>query len=385
MALMTGLILAAFLASLDQTIVSTALPAIASSFDELSLISWVGISYLLTSTAFQPLYGKFSDIFGRKAMMLFAIIVFTIGSVLCGAAQSMIMLIVCRAIAGLGGAGLMSMSMIIISEVYQSAITGVFAVSYVIGPLLGGVFTDHVSAITVTTSVFCIQLPPLNNGSFRDKIKSIDFLGYHMYLLSTCWGGSTFPWQHPIIITLYAVGGVLLVRYAKQPIIPPYLFATRNVALSFIANFFIGIGFFGILFYMPLWYQVVRDASATTSGINIMPMSLGIILFSAIAGWSVSLTDYCRPFILAGAVLFTLGTGLLSLLNVETPYGVEAIILTIIGIGVGLIMQTLLVAAQSAATSDNLAAATTYARAYSECLRGDNIEFGTVDRCDSTA
>ncbi|KAF9928292.1 hypothetical protein FBU30_002514 [Linnemannia zychae] len=386
-----GLMLGLFLSSLDQTIVAVCTTKIANDFDSLKDIPWVGTAYLLTSTTVQPLYGRFSDIFGRKTAYLFAIVVFLIGSALCGASQNMAMLIVSRGLSGVGAGGIMSTAMIIVAGIvsirdrgkYQGLFGGVFAISSVIGPLLGGLFSDHatwrwaffinlpIGAITLTVIVKLLHLPEAKD-SLKDKVKRIDGLGaitlivgLIMVLLALNWGGSKYPWNSGIIIGLlcagFAVLSVFLLiewKVAVEPILPFRLFKARNNIAVFVSIFFMGMGFFIVMFYMPVYFQVIRQETATIAGLETLPLVAGMLISSISSGNMISRWGHYRPFIWIGYILSTTGIGLLTLLNVDSGRASQICFMLLIGLGLGMNIQTLIVAIQSSVDIQDIAVAT---------------------------
>ncbi|RIA83709.1 major facilitator superfamily domain-containing protein [Glomus cerebriforme] len=388
-----GLAFGIFLAALDQTIVATALHAIANEFSALDQIAWVGTAYLLTATAFQPTYGKLADIFGRKITFLIAIFLFELGSLICGLSPNMTCLIIARAIAGTGGGGIIGLVFIIISDIvslqdrgkYQGIVGGVFGISSIVGPLLGGAFTDSITwrwafyinlpfgVITIICVIFFLRLPYIS-GSLLEKFKRIDFLGTFVLVCSTIalllplnWGGSKYKWDSPVIIVLLCVGALGFIIFAFvekyiaiEPIAPGRLFKDRMVAACFAVNFFQGMAFFGMVYFTPLFFQIVKGATATRAGLEILPLILAVVFTVIFTGQLVSRTTIISYKLLCiiGGILIITGAGLMSTFSDTSTRGELIGYLLISGIGIGAIMQTTLLASQQVVAYEDLASVT---------------------------
>ncbi|CAJ0651743.1 13712_t:CDS:10 [Entrophospora sp. SA101] len=362
-----------FLAALDQTIIVTTLPAIGKEFRKFDQITWIGTAYLLTATASQPTFAKLTDIFGRKGPFLSAVIIFVIGSVVCGAAPNINALIVGRAIAGLGGGGILGLVLVIVAEMvpteqrgkYQGIIGGFFAISSAIGPILGGIFVDYVtwSAITLITVIFFFH-PPNNNKkqeSLIEKLKRVDWWGtlvlttsIFLILLAFNWGGAKYEWYHPAIIVLLCVGGIGFLLFAfiegyvaKEPLTPALLFKKRSSVASFAVTFFQGMSFFTLVYFVPLYFQLVKGSSATVFA----------TIFAGILITLLKKTSYCTHLCILGSVLITIGTGLISTFTENSTRGELTGYLIIAGIGAGLIMPTTISFVQIIVPKEHIAAA----------------------------
>ncbi len=383
--IMGALMLAMFLAALDQTIVSTALPRITSELNGLNQLAWVVTAYLLTSTASTPIWGKISDIYGRKIMLQAAIVIFLLGSVLAGMATSMTWLIVTRGIQGLGGGGLMVLVMAVIADVipprergrYVGLFGGVFAVSSILGPLLGGWFVDTltwrwifyinvplgIAALIVIAAVLHIPQHKINH--------SVDYLGAVLLvagvvlgLLLTEWGGHQFEWLSPQIIGM-AIASITLIalfiwRQIKvpEPLVPMSLFKNRVFGISNVIGFLVGLAMFGAIIYLPIYLQIVQGSSPTTAGLQMIPMMAGLLALSIISGRVISRTGRYKVFPIIGMILSTIGMFMLSRIQVETPYWNIAIAMVILGAGLGCVMQVLVIAVQNAVKPNEIGVAT---------------------------
>lgn len=373
------------LASLDQTVVATAMPTIVGELGGLDHLSWVITAYLLTSTATVPLYGKLSDIFGRKVMFQGAILVFVVGSVFCGFANSMLTLILSRGIQGIGAGGIISMGMAIVGDIlpprdrgrYQGYIGGVWAFSSVAGPLIGGFFTDSLTwrwvfyinlplgALALVVTSYVLRLP------VHKREHTIDYLGAALLvagvtclLLVATWGGTEYAWASATIITLAAVGSLLVVAFIVQelrspePILPLTLFRDRTFALSNIVLFVVGLGMFGAMAFLPLFLQVVRGVSATESGLLMVPLMLPLLAASIGAGRFISETGRYRFFPVAGTFCMAIGLFLLSRLDAHSEFWQSSVAMAVLGIGLGMTVSVLTLAVQNAVPYQHLGTAT---------------------------
>ncbi|WP_254403375.1 MDR family MFS transporter [Streptomyces anulatus] len=380
-----ALLLGMLLAALDQTIVSTALPTIVSELGGLDHLSWVVTAYLLAATAATPLWGKLGDQYGRKKLFQTAIVIFLIGSALCGVAQNMPQLIGFRALQGLGGGGLMVLSMAIVGDLvtprergkYQGLFGAVFGVTSVLGPLLGGFFTEHLS----WRWVFYINLPigvvalvviaaVLHIPVHREK-HTIDYLGTFLIaavatalVLVASLGGTTWAWSSPQIIGLAVLAVVLLVafvaveRRAVEPVLPLKLFRMRTFALVAVISFVIGFAMFGAMTYLPTFLQVVHDITPTMSGVHMLPMVFGLLITSTGSGQIVSRTGRWKVFPLLGTAITAVGLLLLHQLDENSSTWLMSAYFFVFGAGLGLVMQVLVLVAQNAVSYQDLGVAT---------------------------
>jgi len=402
----SALLLAMLLAALDQTIVSTALPTIVSDLGGLEHLSWVVTAYMLASTAATPLWGKLGDMYGRKRFFQASIVIFLIGSALCGLSQNMGELIAFRALQGLGGGGLMVLSQAIVGDLvsprdrgkYQGLFGAVFGVTSVLGPLLGGVFVDNLS----WRWVFYINLPVgavalgviaavLHGAEVRRKY-TIDYLGTALIasvatclVLMTSLGGTTWSWGSWQIIGLGVLGAVLLVafiaaeRAAVEPVLPLGLFRSRTFSLVAVISFVVGFAMFGALTYLPTFLQVVMQVSPTMSGIHMLPMVLGMLVTSIGSGQIVARTGHYRIFPIAGTAVTTVGLLLLSRLTENSSTTEMSFYFLIFGLGLGLVMQVLVLIVQNSVGYEDLGVATAGATFFRSIGASFGVSiFGTI-------
>jgi EmrB/QacA subfamily drug resistance transporter len=380
-----ALLLGMFLAALDQTIVATALPTIVADLHGASHLSWIVVAYLLAATVSTPLWGKLGDQYGRKFFFQAAIVIFLCGSALSGLSQSMTELIAFRAIQGLGGGGLMVGAQAIVGDVvsprergrYQGLFGAVFGVASIIGPLLGGIFVEQLSwhwifyinipIGAVALAVVAIQVP----GNLGRVHHVIDYLGTAVLVLSasclvlfTSLGGTTYPWGSPTIVALGVAGAILVVvftvveRRATEPVLPLHLFSIRAFAVVSVVGFIVGFAMFGAITYLPVFFQIVHGQSPTASGLRLLPLLVGLVLFSTASGVIISKTGRYRVFPIAGTALITVGLLLLSRMGIGTSLTVAALYMFVLGMGLGCVMQVLVLIAQNAVPYSELGVAT---------------------------
>ena len=391
MIILSGLMTGMLLAALDQTIVSTALKTIVIDLHGLKEYTWVVTAYLLTSTASTPLYGKISDLYGRRVVFQFAIVTFLAGSLLAGLSQNMTELIATRALQGIGAGGLMALSFVIIGDIvpprergrYQGYFGAVWGLSSVAGPLLGGFFSDHHTILGVTgwRWIFYINLPfgilalVITSAVLHiPKVKrehSIDYigallmvLGVTSILLAIAVYGPEYGWLDSRTLIYLAVGLVLAVAFviweekAKEPILPMRLFKNHTFTLTSLLGAVIGAGMFGAIIMLPLYLQIVKGNTATAAGLKLIPLMLGIVSMSIFSGKRITTTGKYKKYPVLGTAVMTVGILMMTTLTRSTPYWQLSIYAIIVGAGLGLSMQTIVIALQNAVDFHDMGVAT---------------------------
>ncbi len=380
-----GLLLGMLLAALNQTIVATALPDIVGDLGGFDHYSWVFSAYMLASTVTVPLYGKLSDVYGRRPFFLLAIVLFMVGAVVSGLAPSMTVLIVGRAIQGLGAGGLIPLAMAVIGDLiaprergkWQGLTGAVFGVASVVGPATGGWISDNASwrwAFFVSLPFGLLALVVVQRGFTMEPVHrdhTIDYTGAALLsaglsagLLATVWGGAQYPWGSPEIVGLFVASVVLLVsfvfweRRVPEPIMPLDLFRNRTFAASQVALFFIGAAMFGTIIYIPLFVQGVLGESATSSGAILTPLMLSLIGASVAAGQIVSRTGRYKAVLLTSPIVLLIGFALLSRLDAGSTLHETTRDMIVVGLGLGLGLQTFVLVVQNAVPRSMMGVAT---------------------------
>jgi EmrB/QacA subfamily drug resistance transporter len=385
LAIYAGLMVAIFLAALDQTIVATALPKVVSDLGGITQYSWVFTAYMLASTVTVPLYGKLGDVYGRKRLFLFAIVVFLVGSALCGLAQNMTQLVAFRAVQGIGAGGLIPLAIAVVGVIvpprdrgrYQGLIGAVFGSASIIGPALGGFIVDN----TTWRWIFYVNLPVgglalavvsatmPRRAALTDR--SIDWIGAALLALSSTalllglvWGGRDYPWASAHV--LGALGAAVVIfaafllyeRRVQETILPFELLRNRVVASSLVCMALVGMSMFGTISYVPLFVQGVIGTSATSSGVVLTPLLLGAVIASAASGQWVSRSGRTRPNAIAGSIVLTAGMVLLWQMGAGTTNGEAARNMVVVGVGLGLMMQVFVLVVQNAVPRESIGSAT---------------------------
>lgn len=385
LAILSGVLLGIFLAVLEQTIVGTALPTIASELGSMELLSWVVSAYLLTATVATPIYGKLSDLYGRRALLRVAIAIFVTGSIGCALAQSMLGLVVARAVQGFGGGGLIVLGQATLADViaprerarYQAYTSGTYLVASVAGPVLGGLFVDYLSwrwvfwinlPIGLVALALCqIALRWLKTEPTRGRV---DFAGAALLtpaltglLLIASWGGSELSWSSPSILGLAVASGLLMSAFAWQetraaePLLPPRLFGNAIFRVTVVSSFFGSMAMYGAVIFLPLFLQLVAGVSASNSGLLLAPMTGGIIGGVVLAAQLLARTGRYKIFPFAGLATASIAFCILAQSEIAGPAAVTAL-MALLGIGLGMALPIMLLAMQNAVEPRDIGSAT---------------------------
>ncbi|KAI8889670.1 MFS general substrate transporter [Backusella circina FSU 941] len=371
--------LSIFIISLDSTVIVTSLPNIASDLGAANEIGWIGSSYLLTMTFCQPLYGRLSDIFGRREIFTIVNIIFLIGSILCGISQNVTMLIVCRAMQGVGGGGIIALLMILVADItpidkrviYQSLIALMYGISVVVGPLLGGLITEYTSwsIIIILIAVLCMRIPK-PHGNLKEKLSKIDYIGSLLLILATVslmlgvqFGGEK-SYNSVTVISLLATGSALFLCFIivesffiRYPLFPKSIIRDMTCIAIFCDYFCLGLAYDSSIFFAPIYFQVALGETAIQSGLELLPLCLGYVIAIIMTGAIIALWKKYRLLLWIGFSMSIIGSALIYTLSLESTKAHQVIYTLLSGMGLGMALQTCLIGIQSSVHRRDLAIA----------------------------